>query len=95
MSASTTPAISPELQAKRKAYYERLSGRDMAPLWEVLKDIIPTSNRTSHIFLEKRNHLAEGSSFFSHDNTKPSDHNSGSFFPCLQCFPFPFRSNPG
>lgn len=46
MSASTAPAISPELMAKRKAYYERLSGRDMAPLWEVLKDIIPDEPKT-------------------------------------------------
>jgi gentisate 1,2-dioxygenase len=30
-----------DIQAKRQAYYERLSKKDMAPLWDVLKDIVP------------------------------------------------------
>jgi gentisate 1,2-dioxygenase len=36
-----TQALSKELQARRQEYYDRISKRDMAPLWEVLKDIVP------------------------------------------------------
>jgi gentisate 1,2-dioxygenase len=33
-------------KSAREAYYERISKLDMAPLWEVLKDIIPDEPRT-------------------------------------------------
>ena len=33
-------------QAAREAYYDRISKLDMAPLWVVLKDIIPEQPKT-------------------------------------------------
>jgi gentisate 1,2-dioxygenase len=41
-----TEAMSAELKAKRQDYYDRISQRDMAPLWEVLKDIVPKEPKT-------------------------------------------------
>ena len=36
-----TPAASKNVEASRRAYYERISAYDMAPLWEVLKNLVP------------------------------------------------------
>jgi gentisate 1,2-dioxygenase len=43
--AAKAPAKS-AARADRQAYYDRLSKLDMAPLWEVLKDIIPDEPKT-------------------------------------------------
>ena len=34
------------LQAARQAYYDKISKYDMAPLWEVLKDLVTKEPRT-------------------------------------------------
>jgi gentisate 1,2-dioxygenase len=36
-----TPAASKNVAASRRAYYDRISAYDMAPLWEVLRDLVP------------------------------------------------------
>src|SRR5919108_3784753 len=36
-----TPAASKNVEASRRAYYGRISDHDMAPLWEVLRDLVP------------------------------------------------------
>jgi len=36
-----TPAASKSVEASRRAYYDRISAYDMAPLWEVLRDLVP------------------------------------------------------
>lgn len=36
----------PDTQAVRQAYYERISGYDMAPLWERLRDLVVTEPKT-------------------------------------------------
>ena len=36
-----TPAASKNVEASRRAYYDRISAYDMAPLWEVLRDLVP------------------------------------------------------
>ena len=38
---SGTPAASKSVEASRRAYYDRISAYDMAPLWEVLRDLVP------------------------------------------------------
>ena len=35
-----------DMEAKREAYYARISKMDLAPLWKVLKDIIPAQPKT-------------------------------------------------
>jgi gentisate 1,2-dioxygenase len=35
-----------DTQAQRKAYYERISRKDMAPLWEVLRGLVPPQPNT-------------------------------------------------
>ena len=40
---------SADIQALRRAYYDRLSQKDMAPLWEVLKDLVPPAPVTPYI----------------------------------------------
>ena len=37
-----------DLEAKREAYYARISKMDLAPLWKVLKDIIPVQPDAAH-----------------------------------------------
>ena len=47
--AAKTPGKAPAKNgrnAARQAYYDRLSKLDMAPLWEVLRDIIPDEPKT-------------------------------------------------
>jgi gentisate 1,2-dioxygenase len=41
MELPTTEAEKPTADATRKAYYERIAKKDMAPLWERLKDLVP------------------------------------------------------
>ncbi len=38
-----------DVQALRRAYYDRLSQKDMAPLWEVLRDLVPAEPVTPYI----------------------------------------------
>jgi gentisate 1,2-dioxygenase len=45
MDTATATAKAPP-KADRQAYYDRLSKLDMAPLWEVLKDIVPDEPKT-------------------------------------------------
>lgn len=44
--ATTTAAKGGDLQARRQEYYDRISKKDMAPLWEVLKDIVPNEPKS-------------------------------------------------
>jgi gentisate 1,2-dioxygenase len=41
MELPTAEAEKPTADATRKAYYERIAKKDMAPLWERLKDLVP------------------------------------------------------
>jgi gentisate 1,2-dioxygenase len=46
-------AVSPEVVATRQKFYRRISGEHMAPLWEVLKGLVPPEPRptpTAHIW---------------------------------------------
>lgn len=38
-----------DIQALRRAYYDRLSQKDMAPLWEVLRDLVPAEPVTPYV----------------------------------------------
>ena len=39
-------AVGKNVAASRRAYYERISAHDMAPLWEVLRDLVPREPNT-------------------------------------------------
>ena len=38
-----------EIQALRRAYYERIGQKNMAPLWEVLRDLVPAEPVTPFV----------------------------------------------
>jgi len=40
-SAARAPGPKDNVAAARQAYYDRISAYDMAPLWEVLKTLVP------------------------------------------------------
>jgi gentisate 1,2-dioxygenase len=42
---SVTGPVSPEEKAKREAFYERIAPASLAPLWEVLKGLVPPEPR--------------------------------------------------
>ena len=45
-SRAQSSASSESVEASRRAYYERISQRDMAPLWEVLRNLVPREPAT-------------------------------------------------
>jgi gentisate 1,2-dioxygenase len=46
---TTTPATKGDIQALRQAYYQRISKKGMAPLWEVMKDLVPHEPVTPYL----------------------------------------------
>src|SRR6266508_3073617 len=44
--AAKPGAASKSVEAARRAYYDRISAYDMAPLWEVLRDLVPREPAT-------------------------------------------------
>ena len=60
----------PEVNAKRRAYYERIARFDMAPLWEVLGALVPPRPVTPCVpaqwkYREVRSHLLESGELIS------------------------------
>ena len=44
--ASGLPRSAEEIRALRGAYYERIGRKHMAPLWEVMRDLVPNEPAT-------------------------------------------------
>src|SRR5262245_8010593 len=49
MATSTATRSPEETTALRRAYYERIGAKNMAPLWEVLRDIVPKEPMTPFV----------------------------------------------
>ena len=54
----------PEATAARKAFYQRIDGENLAPLWEVLGELVPPTPRTPCVpaswrYSAVRKHLLE------------------------------------
>jgi gentisate 1,2-dioxygenase len=47
--APTAPGAQRDIQALRHAYYERIAKKDMAPLWEVMKTLVPKEPATAFV----------------------------------------------
>lgn len=49
MNTHTTPQIDAATAAKRQAFYDRLGPRNLAPLWEVLKGLVPKEPKSKSL----------------------------------------------